>query len=103
MVVFNGTAIIQLIAAAVPGGIAYGIAYWAGGHADNWGIGFMLGFWFLIDALWRASNIIPDEDDPESGGVLSLIKPSGGGHLFWLPGWFIAILAAGIKIKAGMG
>lgn len=86
MVVFNGTAIIQLILAAIPGGIAYGIATLADGNPDDWAFGFLLSFWFLIDALWRLADVIPEEDDPESGGILNLIKPSGGGHIFFLPG-----------------
>lgn len=102
MVVFNGTVLIQLILAAIPGGIAYGIATLAGGNADNWAMGFLLGFWFLIDALWRVANVFPDEEDPESGGVLNLIMPGGGGHLFFLPGWLIAIGVSVIKIKAGL-
>lgn len=103
MIVFNGTAIIQLIIAAIPGGIAYGIASLAGGNADNWAMGFLLGSWFILDALWRAANVMPDEDDPDSGGVLNLIMPGGGGHLFFLPGWLIAIGVSVIKIKGGMG
>ena len=103
MVVFNGTAIIQLIVAAIPGGIAYGIAYLAGGNVDDWAFAFLLGTWFLLDALWRVANVFPDEDDPESGGILNLVMPGGGGHIFFVPGWLVAIVVGVIKVQAAMG
>ncbi|MED5369612.1 MAG: hypothetical protein VX899_01235 [Myxococcota bacterium] len=102
MIVFNWPAVGQLILALIPGGIAYGIAWAVDGDANKWLQVITLFSWAIIDGLWRLANVAGDEDDPESGGVANLVLPSGGGHIFWLPGWLLGI-GLGIARLLGYG
>jgi len=111
MVVFNGTTFIQLLIVAIPALIAMGIASLLDGDGERWAE--LTGAIALIplDLLWRLGSLSAGEEEDASedsqapqadeageggaeskGGLLSMVSPSGGGHIFWLPNYLVGAL-----------
>lgn len=104
MVVFNTNTFIQLLIAAIPAGIAYGLASLLDGDANRWATITGLISLLLVDALWRMAAMGGEASSEESGeessaaasegpGPRALVLPAHGGHIFWLPNWLVGILA----------
>ncbi len=105
MVVFNGTTFIQLLIVAIPALIAMGIASLMDGDGDRWAE--IVGSIALVplDLLWRLASIggneaetdpqaTADESGESGGGLINLISPEGGGHIFFLPNYLVGALVA---------
>jgi hypothetical protein len=95
MVVFNTNTFLQLIVAAIPAGIAYGLGSWLDGDPERWATITGLITLLIVDALWRLAAMGGDEDENagQAPGAAALVMPPHGGHIFWLPNWLVGGLA----------
>ncbi len=99
MVVFNTNTFIQLLIVAIPALIAMGIASLVGGDGARWAEYTGAIALIPLDLMWRLAAAGGSEDGDEaegqteeSTGLLSLVLPSGGGHVFFLPNYLIGAL-----------
>lgn len=114
VVVFNGTTFIQLLIVAIPALIAMGIASLMDGDGDRWAE--IVGSIALVplDLLWRIASIGAETGEPtgesgesgegesgegesgeaRAGGLINLVSPDGGGHIFFLPNYLVGSLIA---------
>lgn len=95
MVVFNTNTFLQLIVAAIPAAIAYGLGSWLDGDAERWATITGLITLLIIDALWRLAAMGSEEGEnaTQAPGAAALVMPAHGGHIFWLPNWLVGGLA----------
>ena len=104
MVVFNIQAGVQVLLAALPGGLVYAVLHYGMGleTAAWWGTLVAALCLVPLDGLMRAAGLGGETDDEgnpidEDGGfdILALVRPSSGGHVFFLPCWLIGMVATG--------
>ncbi len=104
MIVFNYVAIAQILIALLPALAVAGVAHLVGGDFDFWLVLGVATLLMPIDGIWRLAGIAGSEgDDGEAivgGGVLNIVMPSGGGHLFFIPNWIVGGLI-GVGICGG--
>jgi hypothetical protein len=104
MLVLIVVAIGQVILAAIPALMVAGVAHLVGGDFDFWLVLCTATVVIPIDGIWRLAGVFDSEgEDGEAvagGGVLNVVTPNGGGHLFFIPTWVVGGLA-GVAICAG--
>lgn len=101
MIVFNVVAIAQIFIALLPALAVAGVAHLVGGNFDFWLFVSAATLVVPIDGLWRLAGIADGEDEDgqviSGRGVLNVLLPSGGGHLFFIPNWIVGgAVAVGI-------
>ncbi len=104
MIIFNFVAIAQIMLAFLPALAVAGLAHLVGGDFDFWLFLCIAALVMPIDGIWRLAGIAGSEgEDGEvivGGGMLNIVTPSGGGHLFFIPNWIVGGLV-GVGICTG--
>jgi hypothetical protein len=96
MIVFNGQALVLFILGLVPGGITWLISKYLV-HAtersiDTWSICALAAGMALFDLAMR----VPDPKKEQ--GAFNFLRPSGGGHVCFVPVWIIGIAAFVLRV-----
>ncbi|MFT4626229.1 MAG: hypothetical protein ACI8PZ_004906 [Myxococcota bacterium] len=90
MVVFNLHTVLVVLVGALIGGCVGGLSALVGGEFDVWFVFVTFQVAAVLDGLMRLANL----GGSETAGASTLVAPSGGAHLFFVPLWLSGTVMA---------